>query len=275
LIVMAAQMMAARSRTRVLAFGELTRGEKQMTKTALIVRDSLYRAGLSMLFSTGRFEVCVSGADVNDVIRSAGAITPELILMDIAAHAPWPATNVPALRAWVPDARIVVTAGRDDGESLTAAAAAGVDGTIHRDVSASTFLDILAVVMSGEPVYLGLHGHPGRSRRHGSPSSRPAVKTGSPVDQLSSRERLVLRCLTEGLSNKELARRLAVSENTVKVHLRRICRVLDVQNRTQAALLGSRNLAALPELNAEAEATDAHVRHVQAVNGAGNAHRPH
>jgi DNA-binding NarL/FixJ family response regulator len=62
-----------------------------------------------------------------------------------------------------------------------------------------------------------------------------------PLDALSARERDVLALLVEGMPNKLIARRLAISDKTVKSHLTRIFRVLDVTDRTQAALWAERH----------------------------------
>jgi DNA-binding NarL/FixJ family response regulator len=109
-------------------------------------------------------------------------------------------------------------------------------------MSVRAFMDSLAVVLAGEPVYPGCMLRDivvaGPRPGAGMPPNRP----GRPVDKLSERERMVLVSLTEGLSNKDIGRRLGLAENTVKVHLRRICRVLRVNNRTQAAVVGLKQL---------------------------------
>ncbi|MDQ3874638.1 MAG: response regulator transcription factor, partial [Actinomycetota bacterium] len=64
---------------------------------------------------------------------------------------------------------------------------------------------------------------------------------GSPADALSEREREVLAMVAEGLPNKLIARRLSISEKTVKAHLTSIFRRIDVTDRTQAALWAQRN----------------------------------
>jgi DNA-binding NarL/FixJ family response regulator len=67
-----------------------------------------------------------------------------------------------------------------------------------------------------------------------------ARREPDPLDALSGREREVLLLLVEGMPNKLIARRLEISEKTVKAHLTRIFRVLDVTDRTQAALWAER-----------------------------------
>ena len=68
-----------------------------------------------------------------------------------------------------------------------------------------------------------------------------ARREPDPLDALSAREREVLALLVEGMPNKLIARRLEISEKTVKAHLTRIFRVLDVTDRTQAALWAERH----------------------------------
>jgi two-component system nitrate/nitrite response regulator NarL len=87
------------------------------------------------------------------------------------------------------------------------------------------------------------------------------------VQQLSPRERSILRCLIEGASNKCIARKVDISEATVKVHIKAILRKIRVQNRTQAAIWGINNqsLARLTDNRLPQLSSDATVHHVSVV----------
>lgn len=214
-----------------------------MTKTALVASDRLYRSGVGRLFEGTRFELVATGATVNEAFAQGSNLKPDLILLNLDTGQTDIKGPIAQARRWASDARVVVIAPVGCGEALNEAVSAGADGTLHRDISAEALIDVLAVVMSGEPVFLGLHR--ARVRPAASGGHAEGIETAAigPLGRLSGRERLVLQYLTLGLSNKDLARKLSISENTVKVHLRRICRLLQVQNRTQAALVGAKHFS--------------------------------
>jgi two-component system nitrate/nitrite response regulator NarL len=227
-----------------------------MTKTALVASDRLYRAGVGRLFDGTRFELVATGATVSEAIAQCSSVKPDLILVNLDTGQKEVKGFVAQARRWAGEARVVVIAPSGCSGVLNEAVTAGADGTLHRDISAEALIDVLAVVMSGEPVFLGLH----RARERASASDDSTQKSGSvvgsPIGRLSERERQVLQYLTLGLSNKDLARKLSLSENTVKVHLRRICRLLQVQNRTQAALIGSKHFKGTSLEDAEDEVNE-------------------
>ena len=76
-------------------------------------------------------------------------------------------------------------------------------------------------------------------------SGAALATTGGPIEGLSERERQILECLVEGQSNKEIARRLFLSEKTVKHYMTNIMQKLHVRSRVEAALLAQRNEDAL------------------------------
>jgi two-component system nitrate/nitrite response regulator NarL len=217
-----------------------------MTNVMLIAKDRLYRAGIGKLFEGTRFALVAAGASVNEVALDRLETSPDLVLLDVDGGCRDVRDSIAHARACAREVKVVVIAPLTCNELLTEAVAAGADGTLHRDISAEALIDVLAVIMSGEPVFLGLH----RSRTPAVTPGSARAETDGPeaglVARLSERERLVLRYLTLGLSNKDLARKLSITENTVKVHLRRICRLLQVHNRTQAALVGAKCLGATP-----------------------------
>lgn len=208
----------------------------------LIVRDQLYRAGLAGLLGEGRYNVQVAAQTVEEAVAAFGAKAPDMIVLDLTGAGTRLPALVSTLRAAAPEARLVVLAGKEETGKLLEAFRLGVDGTLHRDISPAAFLDSLSVVVAGEPVYPSALLHSLLTgRQAGGETASPAAKP-SPLANLSARERTVLRALTAGKENKAIALDLEISENTVKSHIRRICRVLNARNRTQAALLGAEHL---------------------------------
>ena len=223
-----------------------------MTKIVLIAKDRLYRAGLGRLIDGTRFDLVAAGASVTEAAQHDANLEPDLILFNVDIGCTDIQQLIGQARSWARQARVVVIAPVGCSDILNQGVAAGADGTLHRDISAEALIDVLAVVMSGEPVFLGLHLsglRPGSATDGRESVPGPAA---GPLDRLSQRERMVLQFLSLGLSNKELARNLSISENTVKVHVRRICRLLGVQNRTQAALIGAKHSVVDPAETAKA-----------------------
>ncbi|MCE6967448.1 LuxR C-terminal-related transcriptional regulator [Cereibacter sphaeroides] len=103
----------------------------------------------------------------------------------------------------------------------------GISGYVEKSQSARSLINAINFVLAGE-IYL-----PMSFRMN---SVRPAL---ADEKGLTPKEIDVLRCLTNGLMNKEIAQNLGVSEVTIKMHVRSICAKLNVKNRTQAAMLGS------------------------------------
>ncbi|MEA5163498.1 response regulator transcription factor [Cereibacter johrii] len=106
----------------------------------------------------------------------------------------------------------------------------GISGYIEKGQSARSLINAINFVLAGE-IYLPMSFCMN--------SVRPALTDGK---DLTPKELDILRCLTNGLMNKEIARNLGISEVTVKMHVRSICAKLNVRNRTQAAMLGSQLL---------------------------------
>uniref|UniRef100_A4X071 DNA-binding response regulator n=1 Tax=Cereibacter sphaeroides (strain ATCC 17025 / ATH 2.4.3) TaxID=349102 RepID=A4X071_CERS5 len=106
----------------------------------------------------------------------------------------------------------------------------GAAGYVEKSQSARSLVNAINFVLAGEiyvPMSLRLN------------SVRPSI---TDEKGLSPKELEVLRCLTNGLMNKEIAQTLGISEVTVKMHVRSICAKMNVKNRTQAAMIGSQFL---------------------------------
>jgi DNA-binding NarL/FixJ family response regulator len=131
--------------------------------------------------------------------------------------------------------RVVVVSGSDSREDILAALAAGVHGYIVKTQRTKALIDQLRYVLRGEiyvPPSLAQRPSPlaERPMRHAEPSPT--------AEMLSERRRQVLKGLVEGLSNKEIARQLGVSEGTVKMHIAALFRILGATNRTHVVALG-------------------------------------
>jgi DNA-binding NarL/FixJ family response regulator len=131
----------------------------------------------------------------------------------------------------------VLTASEDD-EDLFEAIKSGAQGFLPKDLEAGHFFQLLEGVTRGEPALTPLLA---RKVLGALARPEPAPPTAA-AETLTDRERSVLELLVQGVtSNRELADRLFVSENTVKYHLRNILQKLHLQNRAQVIAYAMRH----------------------------------
>jgi two-component system nitrate/nitrite response regulator NarL len=134
---------------------------------------------------------------------------------------------------------------------LVSAFRAGANGYFVDIMTCDAFIKSLELVMMGEtifpPAFLSFVLDPegtvlGEAAPRNENNQAMPIWTKNPfAPQLSTREKLILRCLIEGYSNKCIARKINIAEATVKVHVKAILRKIRVQNRTQAAIWGMNN----------------------------------
>jgi DNA-binding NarL/FixJ family response regulator len=133
-----------------------------------------------------------------------------------------------------PELPVIVLSASEDAQQARAALAQGALGYVPKSASRNALLSAIRLVLNGEiyvpPLILGYSEAP-------KPEAR-AVPTNSDQPRLTDRQIDVLRRLSEGRTNKTIARDLDLSEKTVKAHVTAILRALKVVNRTQAAAAG-------------------------------------
>lgn len=130
---------------------------------------------------------------------------------------------------------VAVLSASDDEDHVRKALAIGAAGFISKSVPEHEFANALHIVSSG-----GTYPPAGQRRAFAVTSRPPAgADTQAPGD-LTSRQREILNLLGQGKSNKQIARELDLSENTVKVHVSAILRTLKLENRTQAGLIAGK-----------------------------------
>ncbi|MEO5852888.1 MAG: response regulator transcription factor [Nocardioides sp.] len=188
----------------------------------------------------GGLEQLLSGAEGIEVIGMAGngeeAVTivrdlrPDVVLMDLQMPL---LDGVEATRAIVAEslAQVLVLTSFSDGDRIVAALDAGAVGYLLKDADPDDVIEGIRAVDRGESPL-----HPRAARQLlSSRSSTPA-----PAD-LTPREREVLLLVRDGLANKQIARRLGISERTVKAHLTSTFSRIGVADRTQAAVWAERH----------------------------------
>jgi DNA-binding NarL/FixJ family response regulator len=201
----------------------------------LIVDDhALIRRGLSELLCAAE-GIEVAGA-IDDGAQAAVVVTdlePDIVLMDLSMPG---LDGIEATRAVLgvrPSTKVIMLTSFSENARILAALEVGAIGYLLKDSEPE---DVLRAVRDAADGGVPLSPKAARALLPGNRS------TGhSSADSLSAREREVLSLVAVGLPNKSIARRLTISEKTVKAHLTRVFTVLGVSDRTSAALWAQRN----------------------------------
>ena len=189
--------------------------------------------GLTTLLGEGSgFKVVSSSSDGESCIEAIRRFVPDIAIFDISMPG---LTGLEILAIAnsenLPTRLILFTASFDDSE-LVMAVVAGAYGVISKDVTPEILVQSLREVADGRKLLPQSSSNWVVSREQGNIAIAENVLT-----VLTDRQRQIMRLVSEGLSNKEIGRRLNVADGTIKVHLHHIFQKLDVSNRTVLAAL--------------------------------------
>lgn len=213
--------------------------------TIMIVDDHpLFRQGLRRLIEeSGQFRVVAEAATGYEAIRLADIHQPKVILTDIQLPGVTGLKIARILKKQHPQSHIIIVSMHVDDEHLFDAVRVGAAAFLSKDIEAQQLIDAIARVANGEQlINQTVLTRPQLARRvlneFRSLSGDGRGKTLSSASQmpLSVREVEVLDCVAQGLSNKEIAEALYITEQTVKNHMTSVLRKLEVTDRVQAVL---------------------------------------
>jgi DNA-binding NarL/FixJ family response regulator len=207
----------------------------------IVVADDheVVRAGFAALLDTQPdFTVLGTAADGGEAVRVCRDLRPDVVLMDVRMPS---LDGIEATRQLAdadadgPGPRVLILTTFDLDEYVFDALRAGASGFLLKDVTAERLFDAVRVIAGGEALLA-----PAVTRRLIIEFTRlrPVSETlpSAALGALTPRETEVLRLVAEGMSNPEIARRLVVTEETVKTHVSRILAKLVLRDRTQAVV---------------------------------------
>ncbi len=193
------------------------------------------RQGLrAFLESRDGFEVVGEADDTERTVARVAELAPDIVLMDLVMPGAGGVAAIRRIRDRLPETRVIVLTSFASDDQVIPAVQAGAAGYLLKDVEPSGLEAAIRLVHRGEALL-----DPQIAQRVMDEVARPS--TSGDLGALTPRELEVLRLLARGLSNRQLAEELVVSEKTVKTHVSSILMKLGVRDRTQAALVAVRS----------------------------------
>jgi DNA-binding NarL/FixJ family response regulator len=190
------------------------------TNTATLARGFTALAG-----QQSGIETLASCSDLTDMLTEAALWQPDVILLDVTGPVDFHCLS--EIRKCCPTARVVLWMNNVSVEVAYQARSVGIRGVLRKDATEETLLRCLQHVVEGEPWFE-------RSLLNSLLEAREV--------RLSPREQQLTKLVAQGLSNKQLAAELMISEGTVKVYLAKLFRKLNVHDRYELAVHGLKRL---------------------------------
>ena len=206
-----------------------------MKKSRILIADDhpMFREGvMKLLEQGGDLEVIGQAGDGEEAVRLATELKPNVELMDIIMPKLNGIEAAKQIKAVLPTTAILMLSAYSYESYVLAALRAGVAGFLSKGAHSSELLAAIKAVGVGEPVLDQTAAYRILTRLVSTDESSPRAT----LKELHSRELEVLKLAAKGMSNKDIAQELCISERTVQTHFANIFRKLDVGSRTEAVL---------------------------------------
>ena len=206
----------------------------------IIIADDqhLIRDGMEALLSLQPgIEVVGMAENGVEALRLAESLRPDVVLMDVQMPQMNGVEATRRIRAALPDVRVLVLTTFTDDTYVLEALRVGASGYVLKDVRPAELAQKIRNVAAGKvELDPSVAGAVVNAMSHTAAPPAPRPPSAAPADDLTPRERDVLRLLATGASNREIAEQLVISEGTVKNHISNILSRLGLRDRTQAAI---------------------------------------
>ena len=190
---------------------------------------ALFRDSMKSLLLARGHEVVAEAKNGREAVAMTKHFQPEVVLMDLMMPEVDGLAATRLICSEQPGVKVVILTASDEDANLFEAIKSGAQGYLLKNLQANEFFTLLDGISRGEPALT-----PALARKLLHEFAKPPRASEDP-DALTDREREVLELLVQGVtSNRRLAKQLAVSENTVKFHVRNILDKLHLHNRAQA-----------------------------------------
>jgi len=217
-------------------------GAAEPIRTLIVDDHALFRRGLEIVLVTEPdIEVIGEASDGAEAVRKAGEALPDVVLMDIRMPRSSGIEACRAIKDVAPSARIIILTMSDEEDDLFEAIKAGASGYLLKDIPLDEVAEAVRAVRGGQSLispsmagkllteFAALAGRDGEEP----PQQVPAPK-------LTDREMQVLKLVARGMNNRDIAKELFISDNTVKNHVRNILEKLQIHSRMEAVMIAVR-----------------------------------
>jgi len=219
------------------------RGRSPEPIRTLIVDDhALFRRGLEIvLVSESDIEVVGQAGDGAEAVQKAAESVPDIVLMDVRMPRSSGIQACRAIKDAAPSAKIIILTMSDEEEDLFEAIRAGASGYLLKDIPLDEVAEAVRAVHSGQSLIspsmagklLTEFATLAKRDQDQPPQQLPAPK-------LTDREMQVLKLVARGMNNRDIAKELFISDNTVKNHVRNILEKLQIHSRMEAVMVAVR-----------------------------------
>jgi DNA-binding NarL/FixJ family response regulator len=190
--------------------------------------------GLQMVLSLEQdFEIVGTATTGSQVVARAKELRPDLVLMDLKLPGLDGSAATRQIKRELPNIKVLILTGLEADEAIVQAVEAGADGYVLKEVSPEELMRAIRTVASGEAyMQASVTKRMMQKMRVGTARPQPASKRAL----LTARECQVLQLMATSATNREIALKLSISEETVRTHTKNILAKLEQPNRTQAVI---------------------------------------
>src|SRR5579864_9103221 len=212
-------------------------------RTMIVDDHALFRRGLEMVLEgEADIELVGQASDGAEAVEKAAESLPDIVLMDIRMPRSNGIEACRAMKEAAPSAKIVILTISDEEEDLFEAIRAGASGYLLKDIPLDELAGSVRAVHEGQSLI-----NPSMAGKLLSEFATLAKRDSdegpakhAPAPKLTEREMEVLRLVARGMNNRDIAKELFISENTVKNHVRNILEKLQIHSRMEAVMIAVR-----------------------------------
>jgi DNA-binding NarL/FixJ family response regulator len=203
-----------------------------MTDVLIADDHPMFRQGIAAVIEGDPdLRLVAEATDTDSAVEAAAATRPDVLLMDLAMPGGGGIDALQRIRAADPEARILMVTMSEDADAIFAALRAGARGYLLKDADKSTIRAAIAAVARGEAVF-----GPRVADKVVAFFANSSTAATAAFPQLSTREREVLDLIARGLDNRAIARRLVLTEKTIRNNVSSILTKLQVADRNKAII---------------------------------------